>query len=44
MDDGFQGAIISVGPETDQVLGYHRIDDDIIPCLHVLSQNVKSSH
>ena len=44
MDDGFQGAIISVGPETDQVLGYHGIDDDIIPRLRVLAQTVKSSH
>lgn len=44
MDDGFHGAIISVGPETDQVLGYHGIDDDIIPRLRVLSQTVKSSH
>jgi hypothetical protein len=44
MDDGFYGAIISVGPETDQVLVYYGIDDDIIPHLHVLSQTIKSSH
>jgi hypothetical protein len=41
MDNGFHGAIISVGPETDQV---HGIDHDIIPHLHVLSQTIKSSH
>ena len=44
MDDGFHGVIISIGPEIDQVLGYHRIEDDIIPCLCMLSQTIKRSH
>ena len=44
MDDSFNGVIISLGPDTDQVLGYHGIDDDIIPHLCVLSQTIKSSH
>ena len=43
-NDGFAGAIISIGPETDRVLTKWKLPDDFIPHLRVLSQTVQSSH
>ena len=43
-DDGFKGAIISIGPETDSVLSQYNIPDDFILHLRVLSQTVRSSN
>lgn len=43
-DDGFKGAIISIGPETDSVLSQYKIPDDFILRLRVLSQTVRSSN
>lgn len=43
-DDGFKGAIISIGPETDYVLSQYKIPDNYILRLRVLSQTVRSSN
>ena len=43
-DDGFKGAIISIGPETDSVLSQYKIPDNFILRLRVLSQTVRSSN
>ncbi|KIL56719.1 hypothetical protein M378DRAFT_16816 [Amanita muscaria Koide BX008] len=42
-DDGFRGALISIGPATDTVLKQFGIQDAFIPRLRVLSQTVRSS-
>ena len=41
--DGFNGAIISLGPETDGLMKKYGFPDTFIPCLHVLSRQVRSS-
>ena len=41
--DGYQGAIISIGTETDSVLDRFDLDDSLIPRLRVLTQTVRSS-
>ena len=41
--DGFEGAIISIGPLTDKVLHKFNLPDSVIPRLRVLSQKHKSS-
>ena len=41
--DGFQGAIISIGAQTDGILDRFDLDDSIVPQLRVLTQTVRSS-
>ena len=41
--DGFQGALISIGPETDAVIDRLGLNDSLIPCLRVLTHTVRSS-
>jgi hypothetical protein len=40
--DGFQGAIISIGPQTDSILDRFDLDNDLVPCLRVLTQTIHS--
>jgi hypothetical protein len=42
-DDGFQGAIISLGPETDAVIDRFGLDDSLVPRLRLLTRQVRSS-
>jgi hypothetical protein len=42
--DGFQGAIISIGPETDAVIDRFGLNDSLVPRLRVLTRNIRSSH
>jgi hypothetical protein len=35
--DGFQGAIISIGPHTDAALDQFGLDDNLVPCFHILA-------
>ena len=41
--DGFHGALISIGPETDAVIDRFALDDNLLPRLRVLTQQVRSS-
>jgi hypothetical protein len=41
--DGFDGAIISIGPQTDAVLDHFKLDDAIIPRLRVLTRKVRNT-
>jgi hypothetical protein len=41
--DGFGGAIISIGPQTDAALQHFGFSDRMIPRLRVLMQNSKST-
>jgi hypothetical protein len=41
--DGFHGAIISIGPETDAVIDHFNLDDNLVPHLRVLTRQVRSS-
>lgn len=41
--DGYQGAIISIGAQTDSVLDRFDLDDKLVPRLRVLTQTVRSS-
>jgi hypothetical protein len=41
--DGFRGAIISLGPQTDAVLDCFMLDDTWVPRLRVLTHQVRSS-
>ena len=41
--DGFQGAIISIGPETDAIIDRFGLDDSLVPHLRVLTRQVRSS-
>ena len=40
---GFHGALISIGPETDAVIDRFALDDNPLPRLQVLTQQVCSS-
>lgn len=40
---GFEGAIISIGPETDAMIEYFRLADTVVPRLRDLTQTVRSS-
>jgi hypothetical protein len=41
--DGFQGTIISIGPQTDAVLDRFKLDDKLIPRLRVLTRKVRNT-
>lgn len=41
--DGFRGALISIGPETDAVIDRFGLNDNLVPRLRVLTHNVHSS-
>jgi hypothetical protein len=41
--DGYEGAIVSIGPLTDTVLDRFQLDDSLIPRLRKLTQNFRSS-
>ena len=41
--DGFGGALISLGPQTDAVLDRFNLDDTLLPRLRVLTTTVRSS-
>jgi hypothetical protein len=41
--DGFHGALISIGPETDAVIDCFGLDDNLLPRLQVLTHQVRSS-
>ena len=41
--DGFEGAIIAFGPETDSILDRFELGDHLIPRLRVLTTTVRSS-
>jgi hypothetical protein len=41
--DGFHGALISIGPETDAVIDRFGLDDNLLPRLRVLTHRVRSS-
>ncbi|KAG6908714.1 hypothetical protein DXG01_003559 [Tephrocybe rancida] len=43
IDDGFSGALISIGPRTDAVLDRFQLQAQEIPALRVLSQSERSS-
>jgi hypothetical protein len=38
--DGFQGAIISIGPHTDAALDRFGLGDNLVPCLCVLTRTI----
>ena len=41
--DGFQGALISIGPETDAVIDWFGLNDNLVPRLRVLTCKIRSS-
>ena len=41
--DGFHSALISIGPETDAVINWFALDDNLLPRLGVLTHQVRSS-
>jgi hypothetical protein len=41
--DGFQGALISIGPETDAVIDRFGLNDNLVPRLRVLTRKIRSS-
>ena len=41
--DGFGGIIISLGPNTDNILNWFQLDDSLVPRLHVLTRKVCST-
>jgi hypothetical protein len=41
--DGFQGAIISIGPHTDAALDRFGLDDNLVPRLRVLTRTVRDT-
>lgn len=41
--DGFHGALISIGPETDAIIDRFGLDDNLVPRLRVLTRHVRSS-
>ena len=43
IDDGFKGAIISIGPHTDAIIDCYNLDDKLLSSLRVLSTTIRSS-
>ena len=41
--DGFQGALIGIGPETNAVIDRFGLNDNLVPCLWVLTCKIRSS-
>jgi hypothetical protein len=41
--DGFKGTIISIGPQTDAILNWFKLDDKLIPQLCVLTHQVQNT-
>jgi hypothetical protein len=42
--NGFQGALISIGPKTDAVIDWFGLNDSLVPHLRVLTSNICSSY
>jgi len=43
IDDGFKGAIVSVGPHTDAIIDRYSLDDKLLSSLRILSKTIRSS-